>query len=146
MEGRSHVAAISRYGTRVVPNTQHIVADLERRGEFVEGPHVVAFTMRSVARFGGSRTIPASYGRMAFFYILRALEFPRGSEIVLPSLTFWVVPEMARVAGLRPVFVDVDPDTFNMTVDGFERAIRSEDRRGCTDAPVGIAVRHGRDC
>ena len=36
--------AISRYGTRVVPNTQYIVADLERRGELVEGPHLMAFT------------------------------------------------------------------------------------------------------
>jgi len=115
--------AISRYGTRVVPNTQHIVADLERRGELVEGPHLMAFTDAFSARVGGLRTIPASYGRMAFYYILQALRFPLGSEIVMPSLTFWVVPEMARVAGLRPVFVDVDPVTFDMTVDGFERAI-----------------------
>ncbi len=41
----------------------------------------------------------------------------------MPALTFWVVPEIARAAGLTPVFVDVDPLTFNMTADGFERAI-----------------------
>ena len=60
---------------------------------------------------------------MAFYYILRALRLPPGSEIVVPALTFWVVPEIARVAGLTPVFADVDPATFNMTADSFARAI-----------------------
>jgi len=60
---------------------------------------------------------------MAFFYILRALDFPPGSEVVFPALTFWVMPEMARVAGLTPVFADVDPDTFNVTPATLERAI-----------------------
>jgi dTDP-4-amino-4,6-dideoxygalactose transaminase len=115
--------AISRYGTRVIPNTQEIVADLDRRGELVEGPHLAAFAAAFSARVEGFPAIPASYGRMAFYYILRALQFPPGSEIILPALTFWVVPEMARVAGLRPVFVDVDPMTFNMTAAAFERAI-----------------------
>ena len=46
---------------------------------------------------------------MAFYYILKALDLPPGSEIILPALTFWVVPELARVAGLKVVFADVDP-------------------------------------
>ena len=46
-----------------------------------------------------AHAVAASYGRMAFYYILKALDLPPGSEIILPALTFWVVPELARVAG-----------------------------------------------
>jgi dTDP-4-amino-4,6-dideoxygalactose transaminase len=60
---------------------------------------------------------------MAFFYILKAMQLPPGSEIVLPALTFWVVPELARVAGLRPVFADVDPVTFNLDPKALESVI-----------------------
>jgi perosamine synthetase len=38
-------------------------------------------------------------------------------------LTFWVIPELARSAGLRPVFVDIDPDTFTLDPSALERAI-----------------------
>src|SRR5207249_2891627 len=53
--------------------------------------------------------LSASYGRMAFYYTLEALDLPRDSEIIFPALTFWAVPEMARVLGFRPKFVDIDP-------------------------------------
>jgi len=117
--------AISRYGVRVVPNTMQIVAELERHGQVVEGPHVAELERAFARRFGHARAVSASYGRMAFFYILRALDLPPGGEVVFPALTFWVMPEMARVAGLTPVFADVDPDTFNVTPATLERAITS---------------------
>ena len=60
---------------------------------------------------------------MAFFYLLQALQLPPGGEIIFPALTFWVVPEMARVAGFTPVFADVDPVTFNIDPAAIERAI-----------------------
>jgi perosamine synthetase len=58
---------------------------------------------------------------MAFFYILEALDLPAGGEIVFPALTFWVMPEIARVAGLKPVFADIDPVSFNITAESFAR-------------------------
>jgi len=89
---------------------------------------------------------------MAFYYILKALEFPRDSEIVFPALTFWVVPEMARVLGLRPIFVDIDPITFNMDPAKLEGAITPNTRavvpthlygQPCDmDAIMGIARAH----
>src|SRR3954463_10406626 len=117
------VKAISRYGVRVIPNTMEIIGRLQKSGQLVEGPHRDDFEAAFAARSGHARAVTASYGRMAFFYILQALDFPRGSEIVFPALTFWVMPEMARVAGLTPVFADVDPVTFNVTAATIERVI-----------------------
>ena len=115
--------AISRYGVRVVPNTMQIVADLRNKRQLIEGPHVAAFEAAFAARLGSVRAVSTSYGRMAFYYILNALNFAPGSEIVFPALTFWVMPEIARVSGLRPVFADVDPVTFNMTAESLEQVI-----------------------
>ena len=122
------LTAISRYGVRVLPNTEQIIAACRRRGELVQGPQIAEFEEALARLLGGGRAISASYGRMAFLYILRALELPPGSEIVLPALTFWVMPEMARVAGLRPVFADVDPATFTIDPNALERAITSRTR------------------
>lgn len=122
------VTAISRYGARVLPDTEQLIARLKARGEFIQGPHVAEFERAFEQRAGGGAAIAAAYGRMAFYYILKALDLPPGSEIVFPSLTFWVVPELARVAGLTVVFADVDPKTFNLDPASVERLITDRTR------------------
>jgi len=117
------LTAISRYGARVLPDTEQIIARSKARGEFIQGPHIAQFEDAFARRAGGGHAIAASNGRMAFYYILRALDLPPGSEIILPALTFWVVPDLARVAGLKVVFADVDPATFTLDPAAFERAI-----------------------
>jgi len=117
--------AISRYGARVLPDTEQLVARSKARGEFIQGPHIAQFEAAFAARAGldPAHAIAASYGRMAFYYILRALDLPPGSEIIVPALTFWVIPELARVAGLRVVFADVNPATFGLDPSAVERAV-----------------------
>src|ERR1700745_1778148 len=119
---RRMLTAISRYGARVLPNTEELVADCKARGEFIQGPQIAEFEAAFAARpgLGPSHAVTAAYGRIAFYYMLKALDLPPGSEIIFPSLTFWVVPELARVAGLKVVFADVDPTTFNIDPDSVE--------------------------
>jgi perosamine synthetase len=122
------LTAISRYGARVLPDTEQLVARVKARGEFIEGPQIARFERAFEQRVGSGTAIAASYGRMAFYHILKALDLPAGSEIIFPSLTFWVVPELARVAGLKVVFADVDPATFNLDPDSVERLITEKTR------------------
>jgi len=146
------LTAISRYGARVLPDTEEIVARTKARGEFIQGPQIAEFERAFERRAGAGVAIAASYGRMAFYYILKALDLPRGSEIVVPALTFWVVPELARVAGLKVVFADVNPSTFTMDPAAFERAVTPATRAvvpthlyglPCDmDRIVDIAARH----
>jgi dTDP-4-amino-4,6-dideoxygalactose transaminase len=123
-------AAISRYGARVLPNTEQLLAACKARGEFIQGPQIAEFEAAFARRHGldPRSAITAAYGRIAFYYILEALDLPPGSEIIFPSLTFWVVPELARVAGLSVVFADVDPATFNMDPESLERLITDKTR------------------
>jgi len=122
------IRTFARYGVRSVPGDEKEIVAAFRRGEAVAGPAVAEFETRFAEYHGMKHAQSASYGRMAFYYIVRALNLPAGSEILFPALTFWVVPEMARRAGLKPVFVDVDPSTFNLDPSKIERAISDKTR------------------
>ncbi|MEP6708438.1 MAG: aminotransferase class I/II-fold pyridoxal phosphate-dependent enzyme, partial [Pyrinomonadaceae bacterium] len=119
---------IARYGVRSVPGEEKEIVAAFRRGEAVEGPAITEFETSFAAYHYMDFAVAASFGRMAFYYILRALNLPAGSEIIFPALTFWVVPEIARRAGLKPVFVDIDPSTFNLDPNKIEAAITDRTR------------------
>jgi len=120
--------SIARYGVRSIPGEERELISAFRRGEAIEGPDLAEFERRFAAYHYMDYAITASYGRMAFYYILRALDLPPGSEVIFPALTFWVVPEIARRAGLKPVFVDVDPLTFNLDPKKIEAAVTARTR------------------
>lgn len=122
------LTAISRYGARVLPNTRQVIAACAAQGQLVEGPAIEEFEEAFSRRHDPAIAVSASSGRMAFYYILRAMNLAPGSEIIFPALTFWVVPEMARVLGLKPVFADVNPETFNLEPEALERALTARTR------------------
>src|SRR5689334_14777542 len=103
------IRTIPRYGVRHVPGSTAEALGALKSGSGIEGPEIELFENRFGEYHKLPRAVSTSYGRMAFHYILRAFNFPQGSEIIFPALTFWVVPEIARVNGLKPVFVDIDP-------------------------------------
>jgi len=127
--------AIPRFGVRVPPELDEVVARCRAHGELVQGPQIAAFERAFGERLGAAPGIATSYGRMAFYYILRASHFAPGSEIVIPALTFWVIPELARVAGLSPVFADVDPHLGTLSPEALERAITP---RTCAVVPTHL--------
>jgi dTDP-4-amino-4,6-dideoxygalactose transaminase len=133
--------AIGRFGTRVVPELPQIIRECRERKQLVHGPYVEQFE-QEFARLLGSghvKTCSTEYGRMALYFILKALDLPAGSEIIVPALTFWVVPEMTRVAGLKPVFADIDPATFTIDPKAVERAITPNTRAVLPTHLYGLA-------
>src|SRR6478672_2978558 len=127
-EFRMMPRTIARYGVRSLPGDEQVVVSAFRRGEAINGPAIEEFE-NEFAKFHEMKYATAtSFGRMAFHYILQALDLPAGSEIIFPALTFWVVPEIARRAGLRPVFVDVDSATFNLDPSKIEAALTEHTR------------------
>jgi dTDP-4-amino-4,6-dideoxygalactose transaminase len=125
----------------VVPERHQIIEECRQRGQMVQGPHIEAFE-QAFAQFLGSghvRTCSTEYGRMALYFILKAMDLPPGSEVIVPALTFWVVPEITRVAGLTPVFVDIDPTTFTLCPRAVERAITPNTRAVIPTHLYGLA-------
>ena len=91
-----NLRTIPRYGVRSVPGDEKQIIAAFQRGEAVEGPAIREFEDRFAAYHYMDEAVATSFGRMAFYYILGALDLPAGSEIIFPALTFWAVPEMAR--------------------------------------------------
>ena len=53
--------AISRYGARVIPNTQQVIAEMILRDQFIDGPHIAQFEAAFAARLGSVHATAASY-------------------------------------------------------------------------------------
>lgn len=102
---------------------------------------------------GCLRAFSFGAGRMALHALLAALELSPGDEVILPGFTCVVVPNAMLYRGVKPVFVDVDPITFNLDPDLVERALTPRTRAlymqhtfGVTcdvERLAALAARHG---
>ena len=90
---------------------------------FIQGPAVGQFAAELGEYLGGAHVIPCANGTDALTLALMSLELPAGSEIIIPAFTYVATLEAAALLGLKPVLVDVRPDTFNIDPVAVEAAI-----------------------
>jgi dTDP-4-amino-4,6-dideoxygalactose transaminase len=64
-------------------------------------------------------------GRVALYAILKALGIGRGDQVVVPGYTCFAVPSAVCFAGARPIFADIEPATFNVSLGTIAAALRS---------------------
>lgn len=99
------------------------IADVVESGRFILGPEVEGFE-RELANFLGVRhVVGVANGTDAITIALRGLGVGPGDEVIVPSFTFYASAEAIPHTGARPVFCDVDPDTFCVTAETVERAL-----------------------
>ncbi len=99
-------------------------------GEFILGPEVAELEQR-LARFAGvGHAVAVSSGRDALMIALMAMGVKPGDAVFVPAFTFAATAGAVAAIGAIPVFVDVDPATFNMDADDLERAIMETAARG----------------
>lgn len=60
-------------------------------------------------------------GRSALYYYLQALNLPRGSEVLIQGFTCAAVPLPIIEAGLKPIYIDIEPDTYSMNIDDLRK-------------------------
>ena len=92
-------------------------------GRFILGPEVEAFEREFAAYCGARHAIGVANGTDALTIALRALGVGEGDEVVVPSFTFYASAEAIPPTGARPVFCDVDPETFCVTADTVRAAL-----------------------
>ena len=120
---------------------------------FIQGPAVEQFAAELGEYLGGAEVVPCANGTDALTLALMSLNLPAGAEVILPAFTYVATLEAAALLGLRPVLVDVRPDTFN--IDPAAVAAATTPRTGaiiavhlfgqCADleALISISRRHG---
>jgi len=91
--------------------------------QFILGPHVKALE-DEVAKYHGVRhAVSLASGTDALHLALRASGIGRGDEVITTPFTFIATAEAVSYLGAVPVFIDINPDTFNMDVSNIEAAI-----------------------
>jgi len=97
-------------------------------GTMVKGPQQKIFEESFARYMGVKHAIGVFGGRAGIFLALKSLDLEPGSEVILPSYTFHIVPLVVEACGLKPVFVDVRADTYNLDVSLLESRITSRTR------------------
>lgn len=90
---------------------------------FINGPVVKEFAQNLSNYMGGCHVITCANGTDALQIALMALDLKPGDEVIVPAFTYVASAEVIGLLGLTPVMVDVDYETFNVTVDNIRKAL-----------------------
>ena len=97
-------------------------------GVFINGPNVKALESEIAAYVGAEHGIGLNSGTDALHLALRALDIGPGDEVITTPFTFVATTEAIGIVGATPVFVDVDPHTYNIDPAQIEAAITPRTR------------------
>lgn len=95
---------------------------------FINGTIVKEFAQNMSNYMGGSHVIPCGNGTDALQIALMALGLRPGDEVIVPAFTYVASAEVIGLLGLTPVMVDVDYDTFNVTIENIKKGLSDKTR------------------
>ena len=116
------VDLVSQY-EKIKPEIDTKLAEVMSSAAFVNGPEVKAFQKELEDYLGVKHVIPCANGTDALQIALMALGLQPGDEVITSDFTFAATVEVIKLLKLTPVLVDVDRDTFNISIDAIENAI-----------------------
>lgn len=90
---------------------------------FIKGNYVARFEKQLADYLQAKHVVGCGNGTDALQIALMALDLQPGDEVIVPSFTFIATAEVIALLGLKPVFVDVCPDSFNILPAAIEQAI-----------------------
>ncbi len=119
---------------------------------FINGPQVKEFQQNLEKYLNVKNVIPCANGTDALQIALMALDLEEGDEIIVPAFTYVATAEVIGLLKLKPVMVEVDENTFNVTAEIIERAITPKTKavvpvhlfgQSCDMSPImEVAERH----
>lgn len=108
---------------RIYPELDRRMKAVLDHGHYIMGPEVGELEERLAAYVGVKHCITASSGTDTLLIALMALGIGPGDEVITTPFTFIATGEMIALAGAKPVFVDIDPRTYNIDPRLIESAI-----------------------
>jgi perosamine synthetase len=144
----------------MIPAAKPLIAEEERAavdrvlasGMLAQGPEVAAFEHEFSALVAGRHCVAVNSGTSALHLALIAIGIKPGDEVIIPSFSFAATANSVRLAGGKPVFVDIEPAYFNLDPAAVEAAVTPRTAAimpvhlyghpAAMDRIVGIAEQH----
>jgi dTDP-4-amino-4,6-dideoxygalactose transaminase len=125
----------------------HLKEKIDRRihkvldhGNYIMGPEVEEFENQLAQYVGVKHAISCANGTDALQLAMMVLDIKPGDAVFCPTFTFFATAEVIAYAGATPIFVDSDPDTFNICPQDLNRRIQTVIQEGKLRPRAVIAV------
>lgn len=112
--------------TRIEQEINRRIKTVLEHGKYILGPEVQELEERLAAYVGVRHCIGVSSGTDALLISLMALGIGPGDEVIVPSFSFIATAEVILLLGSTPVFVDIDPRTYNIDPNRIREAINKK--------------------
>ncbi|MEO8668082.1 MAG: DegT/DnrJ/EryC1/StrS aminotransferase family protein [Bauldia sp.] len=122
-DSRIQLFDLQRQRARLETDIRARMDQVLAHGQFILGPEVDLLEKRLAAYAGARHAIAVSSGRDALMIALMAMGVGKGDAVFVPAFTFAATAGAVASVGAMPVFVDVDPATFNMDPTDLRRAL-----------------------
>ncbi|MDX1978445.1 MAG: DegT/DnrJ/EryC1/StrS family aminotransferase [Pseudanabaenaceae cyanobacterium bins.68] len=109
----------SQIGTEISQAVNQVLAS----GQYIGGVNVLEFEREFAAYIGCDYGIACNSGTDALYLSLRALGIAQGDQVIVPTFTFFASAEAISLTGATPVFIDIEPASFNLDVIQLETLI-----------------------
>jgi len=111
---------------QILPELEKNIAKVMRHGQYIMGPEVKELEEQLASYCGAKQCIALSSGTDALLVAMMALGIGLGDEVITSPFTFIATGEMIALLGATPVFVDIDPRTYNIDPGLIEAAITTK--------------------
>ena len=112
-----------RQYAQIGEEAEKAVCEVMRSGCYILGPNVKALESELASYIGCNYTVALNSGTDALHIALRALDIGAGDEVITTAFTFVATAEAIGMVNAKPVFVDIDENTFNIDPKKIEAAI-----------------------
>ena len=116
------VDLIAQY-QKIKPEVDSAILNIMETAQFINGPEVKGFQKELEEYLGVKHVVPCANGTDALQIALMALGLKPGDEVITPSFTYIATTEVMALLGLKPIFVDVEKDSFCIDPAEIEAAI-----------------------
>ena len=114
---------LKRQYEKIKPEVDAAIHAVLDNTAFINGPDVNHFATELAGYIGVKHVVPCANGTDALQIALMALGLQAGDEVITPSFTYIATVEVVALLRLKPVFADVDKNTFNLNIDSVRKAI-----------------------
>jgi UDP-2-acetamido-2-deoxy-ribo-hexuluronate aminotransferase len=145
------VDLVSQY-QKIKPEVDKALMDVVLSSAYINGPDVKEFKAEFEKYLNVKTVIPCANGTDALQIAMMALNLQPGDEVITASFTYVATAEVIALLKLKPVLVEINPDTFTIDPDAIEKAITSKTKAivpvhlfgQCADMErvLAIAVKH----